>query len=294
MESDKSRILLVEDNEALLFNTKLKLEMSGYHVETATNGAEAIESLKTHPLPHVILSDIMMPVMDGYTFYSQVAENQAWNNIPFIFITAKSSPEDIRFAKKLGVDDYIIKPFKGEDLLASVEGKIKRSSNTQQIQSKYQKELQVLEKQLQERKIVVDQRDLTLFIVDWDEANGPTVVASYTPNPKSTIPITEVGFRLYNTASAIYDSKDWSKESHVLLHINYLEMDAVLFFMNFSDAKVRGGQKLTMFVALVKKTNYLESMRIHEKLKEIAEQFRANKQSVDLERYWKQIYDIIT
>ena len=56
----------------------------------------------------------MMPEMDGYDFYISVSKDSRWNTIPFIFLSAKSTIEDIRLAKQMGVDDYIIKPFQNK------------------------------------------------------------------------------------------------------------------------------------------------------------------------------------
>jgi CheY-like chemotaxis protein len=290
----KYRILIVEDNEALLFNTKLKLEMSGYDVLSAINGQDALNVLAKNPPPHIILSDIMMPIMDGYSFYSKVSENPTLNKIPFIFITAKSSPEDIRFAKKLGVDDYIIKPFKGEDLLATIEGKLKRASINTNVQSQYSKELLEIETKLKENKIAFDQQELVLFIIDWDEQVGPVITDYFPKDEKEKTSLEDIGLKLYNTSSAIYDTKDWSKDSNVLLHINYIDMDAVLYFATYNDLNVRGGQSLFMVVALAKKINYFESLRIQEILKSLA--LNIEKYLVDgfpMEDYWKKIKEIL-
>ena len=122
MTSNKSkkRILVAEDNDSILYNLKLSLEMNGFEVLTASNGKEVIEILeKNDKLPHLILSDIMMPVLDGYQLYEFVSKNELLKNISFIFISAKSSPNDVKFGKSLGIDDYITKPI-NEDLLLSI------------------------------------------------------------------------------------------------------------------------------------------------------------------------------
>ena len=124
----KPIVLLVEDNVDLLYNLRITLEFNEYEVLTAKNGLEAIELLQRQKdLPHLIVSDIMMPQMDGYDFFKTVSENPLWSSIPFIFLTALTSSKEIRFGKMLGVDDYILKPFKEDDLLASIAGKIARS-----------------------------------------------------------------------------------------------------------------------------------------------------------------------
>ena len=116
-------ILLVEDNESILFNLKLSLEMNGYQVVTATNGLEALKFLQnTKMIPDLILSDIMMPGMGGYEFLDKIRNNENLINIPFIVISAKSTPDEIQFGKSLGVSDYIIKPI-NEDILLAVLNK---------------------------------------------------------------------------------------------------------------------------------------------------------------------------
>ena len=131
-------ILVVDDNLEFLSGVELTLSMEGYQVWTATNGQEALyklqaafqgkekEEVSQDRLPDLILADIMMPLMDGHNFYERVVANPYLNHIPFIFLTAKSSPEDIRYGKELGADDYLTKPFSPEDLLASIRGKLRR------------------------------------------------------------------------------------------------------------------------------------------------------------------------
>ena len=128
MRDLKPLLMVVDDNKDILFTLQLELETDGYKVITASNGKEALNKLsKLDRIPDVIISDIMMPDVDGYKFFETVSSNPKLNRIPFLFLTAKSRPEDIRLGKMLGVDDYITKPFKKEDLLASISGKINRN-----------------------------------------------------------------------------------------------------------------------------------------------------------------------
>lgn len=134
----KGIIMVVDDNPEFLSGIELTLEMEGYKVLTALNGQHALDKLKTafrgkgsegpslKRLPDLILADIMMPVMDGYEFYEHTRANPYLNHIPFIFLTAKSSDEDIQRGKELGVDDYLAKPVSPDVLLASIRGKLKR------------------------------------------------------------------------------------------------------------------------------------------------------------------------
>jgi len=293
----KNRILLVEDNEALLFNTQMKLEMSDYEVFTATNGIEALELLEKKKIaPDLIISDIMMPLMDGYALYQRICDNENWNHIPFIFVTAKSAPEDIRFGKKLGVDDYIIKPFKGEDLIASIEGRLAKSTRNKKINQKYEAAIKKLDEEFK-NKPQESNEEFLLFLVDWDEAQGPILINSYPPkaermNHSKEIDLEMVGVRLYNTSMGLYDSKDWSDTSAAQFHITYLNMDAVLVFASVEDKNVRGGQRLFMVVALAKSIHYLISLRLQEKLQWISEQYKKNP-NMDFKEVGAEIAEIL-
>ena len=118
-------LLVVEDDFAMLEGLRDILELSGYAVLTARNGLEGLAALKQN-LPDLILSDINMPRMDGYQFYSQVRATPEWVSIPFIFLTAKAEKTDIRLGKSLGADDYLTKPFEEADLLVAVQAKLNR------------------------------------------------------------------------------------------------------------------------------------------------------------------------
>jgi two-component system sensor histidine kinase/response regulator len=123
-------ILVVEDDLALLEGVSELLKLSNYRVLTATNGREALAVLDQHR-PDLIVSDIMMPEMDGYAFHAAVREQPDMFTIPFIFLTARGEKRDIRKGKASGVDDYITKPFDDEDLLVAVESKLKRWAGIQ-------------------------------------------------------------------------------------------------------------------------------------------------------------------
>lgn len=127
-------ILVVEDDIALLEGVRDMLELAGYRVLTACHGQEGLQVLETQPLPDLIISDIMMPRMNGYEFYDAVRARPEWVAIPFIFLTALGEKSDIRLGKQLGADDYIVKPFDEEDLLVAVNAKLRRSAQLQAAQ----------------------------------------------------------------------------------------------------------------------------------------------------------------
>ncbi len=123
----KARILIVEDDLNLLEGIQTVLELDNYSVISVENGKLALNVLRESAVPpDLIVSDIMMPQMDGIQLLHEVRKVSAWIKIPFIFLTARSEKSDIQRGKQLGVDDYLIKPFDAEDLLIAVESRLNR------------------------------------------------------------------------------------------------------------------------------------------------------------------------
>lgn len=123
----KARILVVEDDVNLLEGIQTVLELDNYEVISVENGKQALAQLGESSVPpDLIVSDIMMPQMDGIQLLREVRKVQAWIKIPFIFLTARSEKSDIQRGKQLGVDDYLVKPFDADDLLIAVESRLNR------------------------------------------------------------------------------------------------------------------------------------------------------------------------
>ncbi|OQA17644.1 MAG: Transcriptional regulatory protein YycF [Chloroflexi bacterium ADurb.Bin360] len=125
-------ILVVEDQVALLDNIQLALELSGYCVLTATDGLAALEVLRAQAVD-LILADIAMPRMNGYQLYEAVRANLQWMLVSFVFISARGLDSDVRYGKAMGADDYLVKPFEVADLLAIVEGRLRRARDLAQL-----------------------------------------------------------------------------------------------------------------------------------------------------------------
>ena len=102
--------------------------MSGYEVVVAADGIEALDVLNSQPID-LILADIAMPRMNGYQLYEKVRQDPRWVRIPFVFISARGLDSDVRYGKALGADDYLVKPFQLEDLLAIVAGRLRRAAS---------------------------------------------------------------------------------------------------------------------------------------------------------------------
>ena len=119
-------ILVIDDNADIRENTAEILELAGYQVTTAENGKKGVEqALKSKP--DVIVCDIMMPELDGYGVLHLLRKNPEAQNIPFIFLTAKTERSDFRKGMEMGADDYITKPFDDIELLNAVEARLKKA-----------------------------------------------------------------------------------------------------------------------------------------------------------------------
>lgn len=121
----KGTILAVEDEPNLLLSIRDLFELDNYKVFTAQNGFSALNILIRNHVD-LVVSDIMMPHMDGTELLTVVRQQTKWNHVPFIFLTAKGEKSDIQRGRRLGVDDYLIKPFDADDLLIAVESKLER------------------------------------------------------------------------------------------------------------------------------------------------------------------------
>jgi DNA-binding response OmpR family regulator len=115
------RLLVVEDGERLLRALAVTLIEEGYEVATARNGAEALVSV-SEKLPDLIISDILMPVMDGISLARLLRANARTALVPIIFLSTQTEIENSITALRTGVNACIGKPFDPDDLLAAVAG----------------------------------------------------------------------------------------------------------------------------------------------------------------------------
>src|SRR6185295_12951527 len=118
------RILLVEDEQTLAETIRLNLELEGYIVNAVNDGKKALKAFKQGRYNLIIL-DIMLPEMDGFTVCESIRlEN---NDVPILILTAKSTGADRVKGLRIGADDYLTKPFNLEEMLLRVRKIIKRS-----------------------------------------------------------------------------------------------------------------------------------------------------------------------
>lgn len=123
----KTKILLVEDNPATMEVMHQELEVLGYDVAIARDGAEAVE-IAGSELPDLIIMDMLMPKMDGGEAASRIRRNPKTQAIPILAATARALPEDRDSCLASGCDDYIAKPFSYRELHAAIEKLLKRQS----------------------------------------------------------------------------------------------------------------------------------------------------------------------
>ena len=140
-DEHKARVLIVEDDEALLEAISDILEGAGYEVVRATNGAEGLRKLAEQK-PDVVVSDIVMPEMDGYEFLRATRQLSHGVTIPFLFLTARTAKADVRLAKQIGVEDFLTKPFEPEDLIVAIENALRRSTVMRSERDGYLSEMQ--------------------------------------------------------------------------------------------------------------------------------------------------------
>jgi len=295
MKADsQSLILIVDDNEDILFHLKLLLEDNNYLVKTAVDGKDALKLLsEIKTPPDLIISDIMMPGMNGYDFFAKVSNTPQWNRIPFLFLTAKSTPEDIRLGKMLGVDDYIIKPFKKDDLIASISGKIARNNKCNLIDKEIKQALSSLNIERQSSILDKDRQLLCLIFVYWDDIMGPTVKESYPLEKNLPFSINTIGKQLFQAATLIYGHKKITQSKGILLDIENIKNRGYLFFDSFPDEKERYGEKQYMISVITPNLTYFKSLKVREILKEISEKIKKN-QHWDIKIYWEKVLELLS
>lgn len=120
----KKRILLIEDEEDMVYAVTLQLEANNYEVLTAYDGQEGLEKAKKEK-PDLIVLDLMLPKMDGYKVCGLLKADTRYNKIPIIMFTARAQESDKETGKEVGANAYITKPFEQEVLLDKIKELLK-------------------------------------------------------------------------------------------------------------------------------------------------------------------------
>ena len=129
---DKKKILIVDDDENIAELISLYLVKECFDTEIAENGEVAVEKFKSYE-PDMVLLDIMLPGMDGYDVCREIRKT---SSVPIIMLSAKGEVFDKVLGLKIGADDYMVKPFDSNELVARVQAILRRSSTTKEEQEK--------------------------------------------------------------------------------------------------------------------------------------------------------------
>lgn len=140
MNNKQYKILVVEDSDDLRENIISLLEINDYEVLVAENGYDGLQ-LAAKEIPDLIISDRMMPIMEGTQMLQELRSNSLTANIPFIFLTAKSSRQDIREGMNFGADDYLPKPFEAAELLNAVKIRLEKKNKADEVLDKVYKNI---------------------------------------------------------------------------------------------------------------------------------------------------------
>ncbi len=116
------KILIVDDEKEIVSIMRKKIQAAGYEVSVAYNGQEALE-IAQREHPHLILTDVVMPVMDGFAFYNELKKSEDISHIPVIVATAYGTTENL--FRDLGAKDFLVKPFDAQKMLEKVSGYFK-------------------------------------------------------------------------------------------------------------------------------------------------------------------------
>jgi len=288
----KPLILLVEDNPDILKYVKTTLEFNECRVIAAEHGKEGLRILsQLEEFPDLIISDILMPEMDGYEFFKAVSENPSLCHIPFIFLSALDSDENIRLGKMLGVDDYLTKPINEDDLLAVVAGKIKRNKKIKLINKKIN---EIFSSYIIEKDYIHKEQKEQIILIEvvWDDIKGPDLVNQFPKDIKLDISLSKIGGQLYDVISTIYGQEDLTNAEGLLIPVKNFNIMSYVFFDSYPDSTYRGGRKDFMFSIIAPKITQLHSLKLKQVFIELSSLYK-EKKKWDIEVFWNRFSDIL-
>ena len=171
-------ILLVDDN-ADMRDYLLRLLSAYWQVETAANGVEALQAVQ-QSTPDLIISDVMMPGLDGFQLLKLLRGDPQLSNIPIILLSARAGEEATIEGLEAGADDYLVKPFSGRELLARVGAHMELSFIRREMAERIQQHAEESERLYQEAQEAINLRDELLAVVSHDLKNPLTTVMGFT------------------------------------------------------------------------------------------------------------------
>ena len=128
MADDKpaTRVLVVEDAEDVSTLLDDLLRHEGFAVAIAHDGQEAVDYIASEPPADLAVLDIMLPYFDGFELIKKIRQSESWRAVPIVMLTAKAGPDDVARAKQLGANEYIPKPFQPRELIARLQGILRK------------------------------------------------------------------------------------------------------------------------------------------------------------------------
>lgn len=121
MPEEKQKILVIEDDEDTRVLLEFILNRAGFNIYLAIDGEAALDRIETETPPALILLDILMPYHDGFEVLQAIKANEQWQQIPVIMLTSREDEDDIVRGFRLGITDYVTKPFKPAELVARIQ-----------------------------------------------------------------------------------------------------------------------------------------------------------------------------
>ena len=268
------------------------MEMNDFKLISAFNGKKGLEILSNIEfLPDLIISDILMPEMDGYDFYMKVAENSEWSRIPFFFLSGKAEPDDVRFGKMLGADDYITKPFKVKELLKRIKKTIKKHikiSNDSKILEEELKEILKFEEPSLKKHRRAD--FFYIFYMTWNNESEPVLKDYYPKNEIPSLNLKDLTSQLYSTLIKMYKFEELSESSQFTLRVVRDLVDAYALVDKMGDNS-QDEAGTFMLCAITPNSHYLQSKMIRDVLSKIASKIKVNKEW-NVKEYWEQLLEI--
>ena len=199
-------ILVVEDEKEIAEAVEIYLLNQGYNVFKAFNGMEGLKVLESEEI-HLVIVDIMMPVMDGITFTMKAREN---HNFPIIMLSAKSEEVDKIMGLNIGADDYVTKPFKPLELLARVNSQLRRYTKYMNIQKASKAEVEAVNENIytigglelndDTKEVSVDGNPVRLTPIEFK------ILGLLIKNPGRVFPAEEIYERVWNEAAINTDT----------------------------------------------------------------------------------------
>lgn len=200
------RILVVDDDAAIVNIIETALGQAGYSVLTASNGEDACRIVRTQK-PHLIIMDVMMPRCNGLIATVKIREN---SNVPILMLSAKAEGTDRVLGLEAGADDYLVKPFYQQELLARVKALLRRYDSLGSIRES------VSEDRIQVGKIILDTAAKQLIVRGEPVRVTPTeykILHVLMSNPGRVFSAEEIYER-------VWDSDAYAVENTVMVHIS--------------------------------------------------------------------------